>query len=347
MSATNPPANDPTHGPQAGSAVSVNLSATMPAPDRERLGRHVPVMPDEIVASVRPAVGVRFVDATVGEGGMAELILDASAPHGELLGTDWDDAALGLSRTRLERFGARARLVRDSFANLRTVLADAGWGDGADGIIVDLGVSTLQLGRDDRGFSFQVDAPLDMRMDRRLPDTAADLLADLDEEDLADIIYRYGEERASRRIARQIVRRRTTDPVRTTAQLCAAVRAAGVKTKPGIEPATRTFQALRIAVNRELEQIEALLDNGWELLRPGGRLSILSYHSLEDRIVKQAFAMWSADCLCPPRHPICNCGWTPKVRRVTRKKQKPTEAEIERNPRARSAGLRVVERLAA
>jgi 16S rRNA (cytosine1402-N4)-methyltransferase len=184
-------------------------------------------------------------------------------------------------------------------------------------------------------------------MDRRLETTAADLLAELPEKDLADLIFRYGDERASRRIAWQVVKRRASAPVRTTRELSDAVRAAGVKTKPGIDPATRTFQALRIAVNKELEQIESLLENGWELLRPGGRLAILSYHSLEDRIVKQAFATWSADCLCPPRQVICNCGWSAKVRRITRGKQKPTEQEIERNPRARSAGLRVVERLAA
>lgn len=329
------PANDSHEGPRVA------------APDRERLGRHIPVMAGEIIDAVHPRSDGRFIDATVGEGGMAEMLLEASSPGGQLLAVDWDDAALELSRTRLARFGSRVRFVRDSFANLRVVLADAGWGDGADGIIVDLGVSTLQLGRDDRGFSFQADAPLDMRMDRRLPDTAADLLAELTEHDLADVIYRYGDERASRRIARQIVQRRAQNPVRTTAQLRDAVRAAGVKTRPGIDPSTRTFQALRIAVNRELEQIESLLERGWELLRPGGRLAILSYHSLEDRIVKQTFAMWSANCLCPPRQPICNCGWTAKVRRVTRGKQKPTELEKERNPRARSAGLRVVERLAA
>lgn len=338
------PAHDQHDGPQvAGTATP----AAATVPDRERLGRHVPVMADEIVEAVLPRQGRRFVDATVGEGGMSELVLEASSPHGELLGLDWDDAALELSRTRLARFGSRVRLVRDSFANLRVVLSDAGWGEGADGILVDLGVSTLQLGRDDRGFSFQADAPLDMRMDRRLPETAADLVAGLPEKELADLIYKYGEERASRRIAWQIVRRRQAAPILTTSGLREAVRAAGVKTKPGIDPATRTFQALRIAVNRELDQIEALLDRGWELLRPGGRLAILSYHSLEDRIVKQAFAMWSADCLCPPRQPVCNCGWKAKVRRVTRGKQKPTDEEIERNPRARSAGLRVVERLAA
>jgi 16S rRNA (cytosine1402-N4)-methyltransferase len=337
------PAHDSIPVPQAAPEATGPSSTS----DRERLGRHVPVMADEIVDAVQPRSGGRYVDATLGEGGMAEMVLDRSAPDGRLLGLDWDEAALDLCRDRLARFGGRVRFVHDSFANLRGALEDAGWQDGADGIVVDLGVSTLQFGRDERGFSFQADAPLDMRMDRRLEKTAADLLAELEEKDLADLIYRYGEEHASRRIARQIVRRRAEDPVRTTRQLCAAVRAAGVKTRPGIEPATRTFQALRIAVNRELEQIETLLERGWELLRPGGRLAILSYHSLEDRLVKQAFATWSADCLCPPRHPVCNCGWSAKVRRVTRGKQKPTDAEIERNPRARSAGLRVVERLAA
>ena len=315
--------------------------------DRERLGRHIPVMADEMIDAVLPDSGRRFVDATVGEGGMAELLLDRSSPTGELLAIDWDEAALALCRERLARFGSRVRFLRDSFANVRGALAEAGWTDGADGILVDLGVSTLQLGRDERGFSFQADAPLDMRMDRRLEKTAADLLAELSESDLADVIFRYGEEHGSRRIARQIVRRRQTSPVRTTFELRDAVRAAGIRTKPGIDPSTRTFQALRIAVNRELDQIDALLDRGWELLRPGGRLAILSYHSLEDRIVKQAFAMWSASCLCPPRQPVCNCGWSAKVRRITRGKQKPSEQEKQRNPRARSAGLRVVERLAA
>lgn len=318
-----------------------------PADDRDRLGRHVPVMATEIIDAVLPQVGVRFVDATVGEGGMSELLLDAASPEAELLALDWDEEALELSRARLARFAPRVRFVRDSFANLRRILEEAGWPEGADGILVDLGVSTLQFGKDERGFSFQADAPLDMRMDRREPETAADLLANLPEEELADLIFRYGEEHASRRIARQVVRRRLDSPIRTTSQLREAVRAAGVHSKPGIDPATRTFQALRIAVNRELEQIESLLERGWELLRPGGRLAILSYHSLEDRLVKTAFATWSASCLCPPRYPICNCGWTPKVRRITRGKQKPTDREIAHNPRARSAGLRVVERLAA
>ena len=315
--------------------------------DRERLGRHLPVMADEVLEALAVKPGGRYVDATVGEGGMSERLLDASSPDGRLLALDWDEEALALSASRLARFADRVRLVRSPFAELRRVLAEAGWGEGADGIIVDLGVSTLQLGRDARGFSFQVDAPLDMRMDRRLAETAADLCNTLPERELADTIYRYGEERASRRIARSIVHRRAERPLQSTNDLREAVIAAGVHGRPGHDPATRTFQALRIAVNRELEQLETLLERGWELLRPGGRLAFLTYHSLEDRLVKQAFAMWSATCLCPPERPVCGCGWTPKVRRITRRKQTASSQELLRNPRARSAGLRVVERLAA
>jgi len=315
--------------------------------DRDRLGRHLPVMADEIVSAIAAGPGGRYVDATVGEGGMSERLLEASSPDGMVVAVDWDEDALALSRARLARFGDRVRFVRDSFANLRDILPSVGWNGGADGIIVDLGVSTLQLGKDVRGFSFQVDdAPLDMRMDQRGPVTAADLVNELEETELADTIYRYGEEHASRRIARTIVARRRNGPLRTTGDLRAAVRAAGVKSRPGHDPATRTFQALRIAVNRELEQLESLLDRGWELLSPGGRLAFLTYHSLEDRIVKQAFAKWSSSCLCPPRQPMCNCGWTARGRMVTRGKQKPSEEEVAHNPRARSAGLRVIERLA-
>lgn len=304
-------------------------------------------MADEVLEALAVRPGGRYVDATVGEGAMSERLLEACSPDGRLLALDWDDDALALSASRLASFHDRVRLVRRPFAELREALAEEGWGDGADGIIVDLGVSTLQLGRDARGFSFQVDAPLDMRMDRRRELTAADLCNTLPERELADIIYRYGEERASRRIARVIVQRRADKPVRTTNDLREAVLAAGVRGRPGHDPATRTFQALRIAVNGELEQLETLLHRGWELLRPGGRFAFLTYHSLEDRLVKQAFTMWSASCLCPPERPVCGCGWTPKVRRITRRKRTASAQEILRNPRARSAGLRVVERLAA
>ncbi|HYC55016.1 MAG TPA: 16S rRNA (cytosine(1402)-N(4))-methyltransferase RsmH, partial [Candidatus Binatia bacterium] len=251
--------------------------------DRDRLGRHVPVMVDEVIEAMAVRPGGRYVDATVGEGGMSERLLEASSPDGLLVAVDWDEDALALSRARLAPFAARVQFFRDSFADMSSILSRAGWNGGADGILVDLGVSTLQLGKDVRGFSFQTDdAPLDMRMDQRGEVTAADIVNTTDEGELADVIYRYGEERASRRIARSIVTRRRTAPLATTGDLRAAVRAAGVHRKPGHDPATRTFQALRIAVNRELEQLETLLEDGWELLSPGGRLAFLTYHSLED-----------------------------------------------------------------
>lgn len=309
---------------------------------------HVSVMADEIVASLVRADATRFVDATLGDGGHSERILDAAGPDAELLALDWDDTAFAVAKRRLERFGDRVTIIRSGFGDLPRVLTEHGWGDGADGIVADLGISSRHLDTPERGFSFGADAPLDMRMDKRRSESAADLLARIDEKELADIIYEFGEERASRRIARQILRRREEKPprpVRTTSELREAVVAAGVRGRPGHDPATRTFQALRIAVNDELGELDSLLEEGWRVLRPGGRFAILTYHSLEDRRVKRAFRMWASDCLCPPRKPICDCGWSAKVKLETRRKRVPTDAEIAANPRARSAGLRVVERL--
>jgi 16S rRNA (cytosine1402-N4)-methyltransferase len=319
----------------------------MPAVDEiDRLGPHVPVMPEEVAEVLRLRPGRRYVDATVGEGGHAYRMLVDSSPDGQLLALDWDDQAIEKSRRRLETFGERVRFARASFGELRHVLCDVGWSEGADGILVDLGLSTLQLGRRERGFSFSADGPLDMRMDRRRSARAADLVRDLDERDLADIIFRFGEEPASRRIARAIVTERRIRPIETTAQLRDVIVRAGIRTRPGRDPATRTFQALRIAVNSELEEIEHLLDHGWELMREGGRLAILSYHSLEDRMVKHAFKRWASSCICPPGVPMCNCGWHARVRLVRSRRLPPSEAEVAANPRARSAGLRAVERLA-
>lgn len=319
----------------------------MPAVEEsERLGAHIPVMPEEVAEVLQVRAGGRYVDATVGEGGHARRILLDSAPDGELLALDWDEQALARSRERLAVFASRVRFVRAGFGDLSSLLAECGWGDGADGVLVDLGVSTLQLGRAERGFSFAAEGPLDMRMDRRRPTTAADLVRELSEDDLADLLFRFGEEPASRRIARAIVSRRRLRPIETTADLRAIVAAAAVRARPGRDPATRTFQALRIAVNGELAELERLLDRGWELLRHGGRLAILSYHSLEDRLVKRAFKQWAATCICPPGLPVCGCGWHPRVRPVTRGRLRPSAREIEENPRARSAGLRAVERIA-
>jgi 16S rRNA (cytosine1402-N4)-methyltransferase len=316
--------------------------------DAETGVRHVSVMADEIVESLcRPGVS-RFVDATLGDGGHSERILDAADPGAQLLALDWDDTAFSVAKRRLERFGDRVTVVRSGFGELAHVLEEHGWGDGVDAVIADLGVSSRHLDTAERGFSFGKDGPLDMRMDRRRPESAADLLERVGEKELADIIYEFGEERASRRIAREIVKRREERPprpLRTTADLRAAVISAGVRGRPGHDPATRTFQALRIAVNDELGELDSLLEEGWRVLRPGGRFAILTYHSLEDRRVKRAFRGWAAHCLCPPRRPICDCGWTAKVKLVARRKLVASDAEIAANPRARSAGLRVAERL--
>ncbi len=307
--------------------------------------RHEPVMLEQVLEHLAIKPGGRYVDATLGEGGHAEGILAACAPDGEVLGIDRDREAIKRAESHLAAAGGRVHTVHAPFGDFFELIDRRGWSDGVDGMLIDLGISSLQLRRPERGFSFANDGPLDMRMDDELERSAADLVNELPEAELADIIYRFGEERASRRIARVIVHTRPERPFARTSELRDAVIRAGVRGRPGHDPATRTFQALRIAVNDELGQITRVMDDGWRALRPGGRMVILSYHSLEDRIVKENFRRWAADCLCPPRQPICNCGWSAKVKLVSRKKLKPTTAEIDRNPRARSAGLRSVERL--
>jgi 16S rRNA (cytosine1402-N4)-methyltransferase len=308
--------------------------------------RHVPVMADEVIEALAPRAGGRYVDGTLGDGGHAERIL-TSAPDLELLAVDRDEEALARAGERLAVFGKRVRFEHAAFGDLPELLERAGWTDGVDGVLLDLGVSSRQLDAAERGFSFRQSAPLDMRMDRSRGPSAAELIAEATEGELADIIFGYGEERAARRIARQIVRARNERPVTTTAQLRDLVLRAGVRGRPGHDPATRTFQALRIAVNRELDELESILRDGWQLLLSGGRFVVLSYHSLEDRLVKHAFRDWASSCRCPPGRPICDCGWTPKVRFVFRGRRTASDAEVAANPRARSAGLRAVERLAS
>ncbi|RPI34462.1 MAG: 16S rRNA (cytosine(1402)-N(4))-methyltransferase RsmH [Chloroflexota bacterium] len=307
---------------------------------------HQPVLYNEIIHALQPFRGGHFVDGTLGAGGHAWGILEASAPEGLLLGLDLDPFALDKARQRLAPFGPRAVLVHDSYTALRQHMSALGWSS-ADGILLDLGLSSMQLDTPERGFSFQWDAPLDMRFDPAAPTTAADLVNDLPEQDLADLLYEFGEERQSRSIARAIVRAR---PVTTTRQLAEIVRqAAGRGRKPGrhghIHPATRTFQALRIAVNRELESVEQVLPEAVQALAPGGRLAVIAFHSLEDRLVKQFMRRESQDCICPPRQPVCTCGHKASIREITRSPIRPQEDELERNPRARSARLRVAERL--
>jgi len=302
---------------------------------------HHPVLYKEIIHALQPHRGGFYVDGTLGGGGHAVGILRASQPDGHLLGLDVDPQALSLAEGKLEPFGNRAILIRASYVTLREQLFNLGW-DTVDGIVLDLGVSSIQLDTGERGFSFQHDAPLDMRFDPELPVTAADLVNSLPEGTLADIIYRYGEEHQSRRVARAIVQAR---PIYTTQQLAQLVAGVISGRRPGMHPATRTFQALRIAVNQELEALENVLPQAVSALAPKGRLAVIAFHSLEDRIVKQYFRQESRDCLCPPNQPICTCGHKAVISEITRHPLRPSQAEVTENPRSRSARLRVAEKL--
>jgi 16S rRNA (cytosine1402-N4)-methyltransferase len=302
---------------------------------------HRPVLYHEIIHSLSPQRGGYYVDATLGAGGHAWGILESSSPDGHLLGLDVDPQALELARQKLSEFGSRAILVRASYTTLARQLAALKW-QVVDGIVLDLGVSSMQLDTPQRGFSFQTDAPLDMRFDPENPVSAADLVNKLPEEELAGLIYRYGEERRSRSVARAIVQAR---PLETTTQLAQVVARATRSGRPGMHPATRTFQALRIAVNGELEALEEFLPQAGTALSHAGRLAVITFHSLEDRIVKEYFRRESKDCICPPRQPVCTCGHKASLRLVNKKSIQPHESEVKSNPRARSARLRVVEKL--
>ena len=308
------------------------------------IGTHTPVMIDEVMQALGLRPGCRALDLTLGEGGFTRRLLEACGPGGEVLAMDRDREAVERARAGLASEAGHLHLVHDSYSLAAEQLARLGWDDGVDAVVADLGLSSVQLDDAERGFSFSKDGPLDMRMDRSTGATAADLLNELSEAELADIFYQYGEERKSRRVAAAVVRKRALSPFARTSDLAQAVREAGLRGRPGHDPATRTFQALRIAVNSELDELTTLLDQGWKLLRPAGRMAVLSYHSLEDRIVKRTFRQWSADCLCPPDLPVCSCGWQARTR-LLGKRQVAGSDEIERNPRARSAGLRVVERI--
>lgn len=303
---------------------------------------HQPVLYHEIIHALQPRRGGFFVDCTVGAGGHAWGILQASQPDGRLLGLDVDPQALELARERLAPFGERAVLIRASYITLSEQLA-ALERPVVDGILLDLGVSSMQLDSGERGFSFQADGPLDMRFDPSNPVPAEDLVNELPENDLADLIFRYGDEPRSRQVARAIVAAR---PLRTTRQLAEVVARAARGSRKGIHPATRTFQALRIAVNQELNSIEAVLPQAVAALAPGKRLAVISFHSLEDRIVKGYFRRESQDCICPPRQPVCTCGHHAVIKQVSRRPVQPTETEIAQNPRSRSARLRIAEKLA-
>jgi 16S rRNA (cytosine1402-N4)-methyltransferase len=307
---------------------------------------HKPVMVGEVIASLRCRAGTVTVDGTVGGGGHAEAILENTAPDGILIGIDADTDALRAAEKRLARFGERTLLVKGNFADMDTILEEKKIGK-VDGILLDLGVSSHQLDTAERGFSFAMDAPLDMRMDKNRRTSASDLVNTLPWEKLARIIRDYGEERMAGRIARAIAKERTHSPIRTTTDLAGVV----LRTLPPdaerqrIHPATRTFQALRIAVNDELTSLRTALADGAERLKPGGRFSVISFHSLEDRIVKNAFRTGEKGCTCPPDLPVCACGGKPTLKVLTRKPVTPGDDEIGDNPRARSAKLRTAERI--
>lgn len=311
---------------------------------------HVPVMADEVVEMLAPAAGSRHVDATIGGGGHAERILSASDPDGRLLGLDADGAAIARVVERLRpRFGDRMVTRQANFRELATVAPAAGFGQ-VDGALFDLGLSSFQLADKDRGFGFRAGGPLDMRFDTSRGVPAAELLATLDTQELAALFGRYGEEPRAGRIARAIVDARRTMPVTTAEELAALIERVAPpnpRQPRRTHPATRTFQALRIAVNEEMDALHEGLAAALDLLRPGGRLVVLSYHSLEDRIVKRFFADERRGCVCPPEVPVCVCGRNPRLRLVTRPSLTPSSAEIQANPRARSARLRAAERLAA
>ncbi len=300
---------------------------------------HVPVLVAEVAEWLRPRPGACLVDATVGLGGHAAALL-AVAPGARLLGVDRDPEALIRARARLGNTPG-VELRQGHFAELGALLAGLGW-EGADAILLDLGVSSLQLDDPARGFSFRAAGPLDMRMDPGGPLTAAEIVNTWPERELARIVATYGEEPRARGVARAIVHAR---PLTTTAELADVVAGVLGRGRPGLHPATRTFQAIRIAVNDELGGLERFLVGGYALLRPRGRLAVLAYHSLEDRLVKGALRRWAASCLCPLQVARCVCGWSAKVSILTSRPVRPSPAEVLRNPRARSARLRVVERL--
>ena len=304
---------------------------------------HVSVLLDEVITALQPRPGGRFIDCTVGLGGHAAAILEEISPSGRLFGIDADPDAINISKDRLSDYSETVTLVNDNFINLEAI-SKRYHIHPVDGILFDLGVSSLQLDTAERGFSFHLDAHLDMRFNPEQGLTASDIVNRFSEQELAKLIERYGEERHSRRIARSIIQNR---PIATTAELAQSVQQAlaGSTRRGRIHPATRIFMAFRIAVNNELQNLELALKQTPNLLRPGGRLSVISYHSLEDRIVKQFMRHAATTCLCPPGTVICSCGHVPTLKLISRKVIKPTSLETESNPRSRSARLRIAERL--
>ncbi len=316
----------------------------MTEPPSTQGSEHIPVMLKEVLSLLDCKAGGVYVDGTIGFGGHARGILEKILPGGTLIGIDRDKESLEKANAFLKSYSGGYRLFHDNFKNLPLILNNLEIHP-IDGILLDLGVSLYQLLSPERGFSFQTDAALDMRMDRTQQWTAADLINKMPENELADLIYRYGEERLSRRIAASIVREREKAPITRTLQLARIIsRAFKVRGHQGIHPATRTFQALRIAVNEELEGLEQLLMDAFSFLKPGGRIAVIAFHSLEDRIVKRVFRKMAGQCVCDAPAELCVCPREVNARLLTPHPVTPGQEELAANPRARSARLRAMER---
>ena len=328
---------------------------------------HIPVLYNQVLDALNLHDGGRYIDGTLGWGGHSAGILERTSPNGQLLAIDQDPMALAAAQEHVQPFQHRVTFARGNFRDLAAIATQHGWHQ-VDGILLDIGVSSPQLDRPERGFSFQHDAPLDMRMNPDAPQTAADLVNSLDEESLANVIYEYGEERLSRRIARRIIEQRRTKPFTTTGELANLLKQVVGGKSGGIHPATRTFQALRIAVNDELAALRAGLSAATDLLALNGRLAVITFHSLEDRIVKEFMRREASECLIPPKIEILacphsvtvgngarrciypverDCDYAPRLAIETRKPIEASDAEVATNPRARSAKLRVARRLEA
>jgi 16S rRNA (cytosine1402-N4)-methyltransferase len=314
----------------------------MVSPLKAPISPHQPVLYQYILQALQPHAGGLYVDGTIGAGGHAFGILEASSPDGQLLGLDVDPRALELAWQKLAFFNERVFIKQASYTNLQEQLEAMGW-KAVDGILLDLGISSMQLDTAERGFSFRIDGPLDMRFNPQNPVSAETLVNELTESELADLIYKYGEERYARRVAHAIVRAR---PLHSTQQLAQVVAGATRSGRFGLHPATRTFQALRIVVNQELQALEKFLPLALTSLAPGGRIAIIAFHSLEDRIVKQFYRRESRDCLCPPQQPVCTCHHHAALQEITRRPIQARPEEVRFNPRAHSARLRVAEKLA-
>ena len=303
--------------------------------------QHISVLFQEVLEVLNPVPGGFYVDGTIGAGGHSRGILERSSPDGKLIGLDRDPEALALAGRNLAEFSDRVTLIHGSYVELVSHLNNSNW-KSVDGILIDLGLSSMQLDSPERGFSFRYDAPLDMRFDPDQSFLASDLVNEYTREELAEIIFKYGEEKFSRRIADAIIANR---PLATTKELAELIKGVVPHTRSKIHPATRTFQALRIVVNDELNALESFLPEALEVLKPGGRLAVIAFHSLEDRIVKRYFRQESKDCICPQEIPFCVCGHKARIKEITRRPIRPEDNEMDRNPRSRSAKLRGAEKI--